>query len=222
MNDTSCPTSPAPRGPPQFGLKSLLLWTLLSAVLFSGWAVALRRGQEAAAIARNLAQQQVAQQQLLAETLQQRLQAASQAPEDAISPSAWESVAAELEAVLRLQAEAWNAGDLDRFMEHYWNSDELTFSSGGQITRGWRGTLDRYRQRYPTTERMGRLTFDQLEVRPLGDAAALVLGRWHLAREDDMPGGNFSLVVRKLAGRWLIVHDHTSQAEKPAEPPEGA
>jgi ketosteroid isomerase-like protein len=132
-----------------------------------------------------------------------------------------EDAAAAIEAMLRLQAEAWNSGQIDRFMEHYWKSDELTFSAGGQTTRGWQNTLDRYRQRYPTVERMGRLTFDQLEVQPLGDAAALVLGQWHLARDGDALDGNFSLIVRKIDGRWLIVHDHTSRAEKPPEPPAG-
>jgi beta-aspartyl-peptidase (threonine type) len=104
-------------------------------------------------------------------------------------------------------------------MEHYWKSDELTFSAGGQTTRGWQNTLERYRQRYPTVEKMGRLTFDHLEVQPLDETAALVLGQWRLAREDDALDGNFSLIVRKLDGRWLIVHDHTSRAEKPVQPP---
>jgi beta-aspartyl-peptidase (threonine type) len=128
-------------------------------------------------------------------------------------------VQAAIEAMLEMQAEAWNAGQIEPFMEHYWKSDDLTFSAGGQTTRGWQNTLDRYRQRYPTIEKMGRLTFDELEIRPLGETAALVLGRWLLAREADALDGNFSLVVRKLDGRWLIVHDHTSQTEPPVPPP---
>ena len=68
-------------------------------------------------------------------------------------------------------------------MEHYWKSDQLTFSSGGHTTRGWQMTKDNYKLRYPTRERMGHLTFDGLEVTPLGDAAALMLGRWHLDRD---------------------------------------
>jgi hypothetical protein len=66
---------------------------------------------------------------------------------------------------------------------------------------------------------MGRLSFDQLQMHALGEAAALVLGRWQLTREGDMPGGNFSLIVQKIDDRWVIVHDHTSRSEKPAEAP---
>src|SRR4051812_31053621 len=58
----------------------------------------------------------------------------------------------EIDAVLSQQAAAWNRGDIDAFMRHYWNSDELTFSSRGQTTRGWTPTKEGYQQRYPTRE----------------------------------------------------------------------
>jgi len=128
------------------------------------------------------------------------------------APDAAAETRAAIEAVLTQQAEAWNKGDIAVFMEHYWKSDELTFSSGGQTTRGWQATKDNYIKRYPTREQMGRLTFTQLEIMPLENTAALVLGRWQLARESPV-GGNFSLVLRRIDGRWLIIHDHTSRSE---------
>jgi beta-aspartyl-peptidase (threonine type) len=97
-------------------------------------------------------------------------------------------------------------------MEPYWHSPDLTFSSGGKLTRGWQATLDGYRVRYPTRADMGRLTFSELEVIDLGPKAALVLGRWQLAREEPV-GGLFSLALREDNGSWLIVHDHTSRTE---------
>jgi beta-aspartyl-peptidase (threonine type) len=117
--------------------------------------------------------------------------------------------------ILTIQADAWNRGDVEAFMDHYWKSDELTFSSSGNTTRGWSQTLDNYKRRYPTRESMGRLAFDNLEIRLLSDKAALVLGRWHLAREPDPVEGNFSLIFQRIDGRWLIVHDHTSRAPSP-------
>jgi ketosteroid isomerase-like protein len=115
-----------------------------------------------------------------------------------------------LENILSQQVAAWNRGDIDAFMEHYWKSDQLAFSSGGRTTLGWQMTKENYKRRYPTRERMGHLTFDSLEVSPLGDAAALMLGRWHLDRDPAPVGGNFSLIFRRIDGRWVIVHDHTS------------
>ena len=128
-------------------------------------------------------------------------------------PAASDSISAAIQSVLHAQQDAWNRGDLDEFMDHYQKSDALTFSSGGKTTRGWTETLDRYRERYPTRDKMGRLTFSGLEITPLSDAAALVLGQWNLEREGDPLSGNFSLVMRKVANRWLIIHDHTSRTQ---------
>jgi beta-aspartyl-peptidase (threonine type) len=115
--------------------------------------------------------------------------------------------------VLNAQADAWTRGDIDGFMAHYWNSDELTFCSSGTTLDGWSATLARYKDEYPTPERMGRVEFDNLRITPLGEDAALVIGRWRVQREGDPIGGVFSLVLRRTDGRWVIIHDHTSATE---------
>jgi uncharacterized protein (TIGR02246 family) len=121
---------------------------------------------------------------------------------------------AAIERVLEAQVAAWNRGDLDAFMDGYWRSPDLVFTSGGAVQRGWQTTLDRYRASYGTSpETMGRLTFSDLEVHPLGPGAAWALGRWGLEHGDGgKVGGVFSLVFREIDGRWVIVHDHTSVA----------
>lgn len=118
----------------------------------------------------------------------------------------------DIQRVLDVQAAAWNRGDLDAFMDGYWRSPDLTFTSGGAIQRGWQTTLDRYRASYGTSpETMGRLTFSDLEIQPLGPGAAWALGRWGLERgAGSTIGGVFSLILREIDGRWVIVHDHTS------------
>src|SRR6056297_2044338 len=108
------------------------------------------------------------------------------------------------------QTAAWNRGDIDQFMRDYWESDALSFTSGGEVTRGYVATRQRYHARYPTAERMGRTTFSELEVTMLSSDAAFVLGTWQLERTDERLGGKFTLVLRRLAGQWKIVHDHTS------------
>ncbi len=114
--------------------------------------------------------------------------------------------------LLERQVAAWNTGNLGAFMQSYWQSPGLTFSSGGRVTRGWAPTLESYRKRYPTRESMGRLAFKDLEITELGADAAVVLGRWKLDRDEPV-GGMFTLVMRKDkdAGRWVIIHDHTSR-----------
>src|SRR5690349_18242628 len=97
-------------------------------------------------------------------------------------------------AVLRAQESAWNRGDVDTFLQGYWHSPELTFSGSSGVARGWDGVLARYKKNYPDRAAMGHLDFSELEFRFLGPDAALVLGRWHLKRDNDDLGGVFSLV----------------------------
>ncbi|MCP4082376.1 MAG: SgcJ/EcaC family oxidoreductase [Planctomycetaceae bacterium] len=123
---------------------------------------------------------------------------------------------AEIRALLTTQKQAWNEGDLDRFMETYWKSPQLTFSSGGETTRGWQATLDRYKKKYATAEMMGQLEFENIEVQKLSTNVALVLGEWELTRKSDKPHGNFSLVLQRTDGVWRIVHDHSSLYEEKA------
>ena len=95
------------------------------------------------------------------------------------------SIEAPIRTVLQSQQRAWNAGDIDQFMEYYWKSDDLTFRSGGKLTRTWQGTLENYKERYHSPSEMGKLSFRKLEVTPLGMKAALVVGEWQLSRESD-------------------------------------
>lgn len=121
-----------------------------------------------------------------------------------------------LRALLEGQVEAWNRGDLEGFMAGYWKSDSTRFVTSRGVLRGWQAVLDRYRRSYPDRAAMGRLKFSDLEITPLGQDAALILGHWQLEREKDQPGGIFTLVARRFPEGWRIVHDHTSTIAAPA------
>jgi beta-aspartyl-peptidase (threonine type) len=105
----------------------------------------------------------------------------------------------------------WNRGDIDAFMKPYWHSDELTFSSGGKITRGYEKTLAGYKERYPDKQTMGALAFEKLEYQSLGSKAMQVLGIWKLERDNQPLEGRFTLILRQFPEGWKIVHDHTSK-----------
>ena len=117
-----------------------------------------------------------------------------------------------IKAVLDAQAAAWNRGDLEGYMDGYDRSSNTEFVGGDSITRGWQTVLDRYRRNYNSREKMGVLTFSELEISILSKDAALVLGRWHLQRASDEPHGTFTLLFRKTKAGWRIVHDHSSSA----------
>jgi ketosteroid isomerase-like protein len=118
--------------------------------------------------------------------------------------------ATEIHAVMAAQVAAWNRGDIDGFMAGYARSEATEFVSGDKITRGWQTVRDRYRKKYNSREKMGRLLFSEIKITPLGSDAAIVLGRWQLVRQNDKPHGIFTLLFRRTPAGWRIVHDHTS------------
>ena len=120
--------------------------------------------------------------------------------------------APEAEAVLARQQVAWNEGDLETFVElGYWKSSRLTFFSGGTVTRGYDGLMERYRKSYGGGDR-GKLAFADLESQRLGPEAALVRGRWELTFQNgETRGGLFTLILLETLNGWRITHDHTSE-----------
>lgn len=121
-----------------------------------------------------------------------------------------EKTKAAIRKVMHDQTAAWNRGDIADFMQGYWNSPELKFVSGDNVTKGWQPTLDRYRKNYDSKAKMGVLTFSDLEINIISKDAAVVLGSFALQREKDNPKGKFTLIFRKFKDGWKIVHDHTS------------
>src|SRR5882672_9622266 len=57
------------------------------------------------------------------------------------------------EAAIRTELDAqqiaWNNGDLDGFMQGYWNSDSLQFMSARGIDHGWKEAFAGYKKAYP-------------------------------------------------------------------------
>src|SRR5947207_13899656 len=111
---------------------------------------------------------------------------------------------ADIRAVLEAQSAAWNRGDVETYMDGYDRSPKTEFVGGDSITRGWQQVLDRYKKKYDTRDKMGALTFSDLEITMLSRDAALVLGRWRLQRVisasqrvSNGPKGTFILLFRQ-------------------------
>jgi ketosteroid isomerase-like protein len=115
-------------------------------------------------------------------------------------------------AVLQAQQAAWNRGDIDSFMDGYDRSDRTTFVSGDELTRGWQTVLQRYKGNYTSREKMGTLTFSELDIQSLGPSHVLADGRWQLTLGSETPRGRFTLLLRQTGDGWRIIHDTTTSA----------
>lgn len=118
--------------------------------------------------------------------------------------------------VLQTQAEAWNNGDLDKFMTGYVKSKDCSFASSNGEVWGYEAIQARYKTRYGSKKsEMGKLNFSDLKVIDLGPSNALCIGHWNLELEGKDPlAGIFSLVFVKTKEGWKIIHDHTSVSQK--------
>lgn len=118
--------------------------------------------------------------------------------------------------VLAKQAVDWNSGDLDAFATGYKNSPDILFI-GSKISRGYSQMLERYRTVYSTREKMGTLTYSDIEIQPLDEHFATVTGKFHLERTAAGGGeasGSYLLVFEKTGQGWKIVRDVTIPATK--------
>ena len=114
--------------------------------------------------------------------------------------------------VVQKSADDWNRGDLPAFVASYEQSPDTTFV-GTTVSHGTDNILARYRRNYPDRAHMGKLTFSELQARTLVPTLAIVTGRFTLERDAAAGGhatGLFTLVVRRGANGWRIIHDHTS------------
>lgn len=112
--------------------------------------------------------------------------------------------------ILAEQSAAWNAGNIEKFMEGYWNSDSLMFIGKNGPTYGFKNTLENYKKNYPDTAAMGKLNFELITVKRLSVMYYSVVGKWHLKRSIGDVGGAFTLLFKKIKKQWVIVQDHSS------------
>ena len=117
---------------------------------------------------------------------------------------------AQVQRIFDKQIAAWNAGDLNKFMNGYWEDERLVFVGSRGPTYGYQNTLKGYQKGYPTKEAMGTLKFDIIEMRQWNRKTLQVIGKFTLIRESDTPTGHFTLLLRKIKGKWVIVSDHSS------------
>ena len=113
--------------------------------------------------------------------------------------------------VIEAQAAAWNKGDLDGYMAGYAKIDQLIFTSGGKIRRGYQATYDAFMTKYAQDRsKMGTLSFEIVEVQAVGADGAIVLGKWNLTGSPSDGNSVFSVILERRPEGWRIVHDHTS------------
>ena len=117
----------------------------------------------------------------------------------------------EIATLLEEQDQAWNRGDLDGFVKPYDDTGRLVFIGSSGVIRDPRALKEKYEKKYKVAGAdFGKLTFSDLQVEELSKDLALAWGRWEVEAKGTKSSGWFSLILQKSAGKWRILHDHSS------------
>lgn len=125
------------------------------------------------------------------------------------------AVRGEIGAMLVRAASNWNRGDVDAFVDDYLPGDSTTFIGRHGVLRGPAAIRSAYAPRFAPGATRDSLSFVLVDVDPLAPDVVNVIARYvlvrHLGARDSVTAqGPTSLVMRRVTGRWRIVHDHSS------------
>lgn len=131
------------------------------------------------------------------------------------NPSVKETFNADVEIekinqIMTAQEKAWSSGNMESYMQPYWNSDSLIFIGKRGMTYGWNTTLSNYKKSYKNSDEMGKLVFKNHKMESLSKDGAWVAGAWTLFRTADTLKGSYLLIWEKIDGEWKIIADHSS------------
>ena len=120
------------------------------------------------------------------------------------------SDAAAIKATLDTTAAGWNRGELPVYLSAYVDSATAMGSNG--LVRGVSGIEAQMRAGFWRTGRpLQTLSYDHLEIRPIGPDQAIVTGQYILTGggRPDRTGWFTTIWVRTARG-WRMVQDHSS------------
>ena len=112
--------------------------------------------------------------------------------------------------MLAAQVEQWNKGRIEGYMKGYWENDSLLFIGSKGPRYGYDVTLKRYKEAYPDADHMGKLTSTITRLQRLSGRYYFVVGKWELKRSVGDLSGSYTLLIKKIHGKWVIITDHSS------------
>ncbi|TJY37076.1 DUF4440 domain-containing protein [Pontimicrobium aquaticum] len=119
---------------------------------------------------------------------------------------------AEINKNFKKQEDCWNNDDIECYMKAYAsNGDQIQTISTGGVTFGYDNIISDYKRYFPKG-RMGKLHYDNVNIRKLSDNLYFVTGRFNLKFEnrEQLLRGWFSVTTKKINGKWYMITDHSS------------
>jgi ketosteroid isomerase-like protein len=149
--------------------------------------------------------------------------------------SSHETVTEEIQAAFSKWNEAWNKGDLEGYLDAYWDSPDTRYVSEslkpvpgvpGIVVLGKKEIDKVFTDVFIQSKRFlenqlskkgvaGLVSLVQLDVTPAGTTDAVAFGQYRLELTDTVTrGGVFTIHLRKVKDKWKIVYEHSTPLPK--------
>ena len=156
---------------------------------------------------------------------------ATDAPQDLFVEPSDLQIEAEVKAAFDKWNDAWNRGDLQGYLDAYWDSPETRYVSeslktvsfaDGIVVRGKKNIDKVFTDVFVRSKMMllkedtrkgvaGMLSLVKLQVTPASTSNAVVFGEFKIDMTDSLSRtGVFTIHVRKERGLWVIVSEHAT------------
>ena len=124
--------------------------------------------------------------------------------------SSKQAISLEVRKAFDAWGEAWNNGDIDGYLEGYFDSPETRVTYNTKVIRGKQVLVDMNKSHFASPEAMGKLSTTHFEVEPIGEMDAVVFGKMKREGGASPVDAVFTAHVRKIEGEWRIISEHGS------------
>jgi uncharacterized protein (TIGR02246 family) len=140
-----------------------------------------------------------------------------------VTPSANAAAEEEVLQVMTNFHKAFSTGDLELMYSLHWHSPNTTkftpSKSGAFLTQGWEAIEEGWKETLKPEFPKGTYSNSthNTQVTMLADNVAVITGYFIMTinppaeKEQTISQFRQTLVVQKIGGKWLIVHEHTSE-----------
>lgn len=112
-------------------------------------------------------------------------------------------------AVMRLEEEYWNKGDIEGYVSLYAPLDSTRMILSKGAAYGKENILAFYRKYWPK-DRMGKLVLDGEQLERISRKFYYVTGYFHVSYPDGKTiDGRYSGLMIKIKGNWYLYTDHS-------------
>jgi limonene-1,2-epoxide hydrolase len=119
---------------------------------------------------------------------------------------------AEVLAFLQKLQKDWNSGDMQAYLDAYWDDEDLAIVFGDKVVLGKKAMTAMFTSAWPDEVKMGNFATEDEHVTILDPNFAIVDGKFRHQFTDSVVAGAFTHILkRRENGDWKIVHEHTSR-----------